>query len=396
MGASLGDPGAEWDALCEALRGAQRRVDAEGAPDSPRDRAEGYRYLTRFLAAGLVQCVAHSDPDHPVFGRMIDYTMPWGLDNPDTLYLYAPVRGGARYRIGGNRGSAHHIDLQVNFGHFSQGEIESWGTLDSIDGFGLTTTEDGSFELTLSEETRSGNHLRLPPNAEFVLVRQYFADWERERPADLWIEREDAEWPIPPPTPEQVAARLARLRDWLEKGGALWDRMSRGLLSMPPNTLVVHHARDAGERAGMRGQAYGMGNFRCGPDDAVIVELRPPRCHHWSLSLANFWWEAIEYASRQSSLNQRQARLDADGCVRAVIAQRDPAVPNWLDPAGNLRGTLAARFLLADEAPAPVLRVVPLARVRDELPPGTPHVPPAARAASLARRRRAVLRRFRA
>jgi hypothetical protein len=392
MGASLG---AEWEAFCEALREAQHLVGAEGAPDSPRDRAEGFRHLTRFLAAGIVQCVSHADPDHPVFGRMIDFSMPWGLDNPDTLYLYAPVRGGARYRISGSRGSAHHIDIQVNFGHFSQGEIAGWGTLASINGFGLATAADGAFELTLSEDAGSGNHLRLAPNAEFVLVRQYFADWERERAADLWIEREDATWPIPPPSEAQMAARLARLRDWLEKGGPRWDRMSRGLLSMPPNTLVVHHAADAGERAGMRGQAYGMGNFCCGPEEAVIVELRPPRCHHWSLSLANFWWEAVEYMSRQSSLNHHQARLDADGCVRAVIAHADPGVPNWLDPAGNPRGTLAARFLLADEAPALTLRVVPLSRVRDELPPDTPRIDAAARAASLARRRRAVLRRFR-
>lgn len=392
MGATLG---AEWESFCSALRAAEGIVTAQGAPDTPRDRAEGYRYLTRLLAAGIGQCVAHADPDHPVFGRMIDYTMPWGLDNPDTLYLYAPVRGGTSYRIWGSRGSAHHIDVQVNFGHFSQGEIASWGTLDSIDGFGLATAPDGSFELTLSEDAANGNHLRLASNAEFVLVRQYFADWERERPADLWIEREDAEGPIPPPDEEQVAARLRRLRDWVEKGGALWDRMSRGLLSMPPNSLVVHHADAAGERAGMRGQAYGMGNFRCEPDEAVIVELRPPRCHHWSLSLANFWWEAVEYASRQSSLNHHQARLDEDGRLRAVIAHRDPGVPNWLDPAGNVRGTLAARFLLASEAPTPALRVVPLVQLRDALPPGTPRVDPEARAALLARRRRAVLRRFR-
>jgi hypothetical protein len=392
MGASVDS---EWDALCDALRDAQRLVASEGAPDTPRDRAEGYRHLTRFLAAGIAQCVAHADPDHPVFARMIDYSMPWGLDNPDALYLYAPVRGGARYRISGTRGSAHHIDLQVNFGHFSQGEISSWGTLDSIDGFGLATAPDGAFELTLSEDAGTGNHLRLASNAEFVLVRQTFADWERERPADLLIERVDARWPIPPPSEAEVAARLARLCDWLCKGGALWNRMSRGLLSMPPNTLVVHHAVAAGERAGMRGQSYGMGNFRCAPEEAVIVELRPPRCHHWGLSLANFWWEAIEYASRQSSLNQHQARLDADGCMRAVIAQRDPGVPNWLDPAGNERGTLAARFLLADAAPDLTLRVVPIERLREELPPETPRVDAASRATSLARRRRAVLRRFR-
>jgi len=127
----------------------------------------------------------------------------------------------------------------------------------------------------------------------------------------------------------------------------------------------------------------------------VIVELRPPRCRHWSLSLANFWWEAVEYASRQSSLNHHQARLDGDGCLRAVIAHEDPGVANWLDPAGNLRGTLAARFLLAESAPTLTLRRVPLARVRDALPAQTPRVDAAERAEILAKRRRAILRRFR-
>src|SRR5262245_7027077 len=194
MGASLD---AEWQALGAALRDAGRLVAAEGAPDSPRDRAEGYRYLTRFLAAGVASCVAHADPDQPVFGRMIDPAMPWGLDNPDCLYLQAAVRGGDRYRIHGHRGSAHHLDVQVNFGPFALGEIASSGTIDSIDGQHLVIAPDGSLEITLSEEEREGNHLRLAPNAGFVLVRQYFADWEHERPADLWIEREGAEGPIP-------------------------------------------------------------------------------------------------------------------------------------------------------------------------------------------------------
>lgn len=394
-----GDPrivsGTAWRTLCDALHQAERSVLGEGVPDAARDRAEGYRYLARYLGAGVAHCVAYADPDYPIFGRMPEYALPWGLDDPDTLCLYAPVRGDASYRIFGQRGSAHHIDLQVNFGHFSEGASAAWGTLDALDGFGLATQPDGSFELTLSPEVREGNHLRSAPNAECVLVRQHFADWERERPADLWIEREGAAWPIPPPRTDQMAERLGRLRDWIEKGAAHWERMSRGLLALEPNTLVMHHAPAAGERAGTRGQAQGMGNFRCTPGEAVILELTPPRCHHWGVSLANWWWEAVEYASRQSSLNHRQARLDADGVFRAVIAHEDPGVPNWLDPGWNQRGTLAARFLLADAAPKPTLRTVPLARLRDELPPGTPRIEPAARAEALARRRRAVWRRFR-
>jgi hypothetical protein len=171
--------------------------------------------------------------------------------------------------------------------------------------------------------------------------------------------------------------------------------MSRGFLSMEPNTLVIHMPEDAGERSGMRGQAYGMGHFQCEPGEAVIVEFAVPRCHHWGVALANAYWEAVEYATHQSSLNGHQARRDADGCFRGVVCQEDPGVPNWLDPAGNVDGTLTARFLHAEEAPMVRFTRLPLAALREALPADTPQVTPDERAASLARRRRAVVARFR-
>jgi len=387
--------GEAWDEFCDSLKRAGRLVLGDDVPDSERDRAEGFRYLSRFLAAGNAQCVTHGDPDYPLFVRMIDYSTPWGLDNPDCLYHFAAIRGDCRYRISGNRGSANHIDIQANFGSFADGDIASWGTLSSIDGFDLATTADGAFELELSPEASGSQSLKLEPNAEFVLVRQYFNDWENERPAELYIERVDAPYPIPPPRPEAVAARLDRLARWFDQGGTLWETMSRGMLSMPPNTLVVHRPDDAGERAGMSGQAYGMGNFHCEPGHAVLLEFEVPRCHHWSVGLANYYWEAIEYASRQSSLNGHQAAIDSDGVFRAVLSDVDPGVPNWLDTAGHRRGTLTARFLRANAAPVPTFRVVPLGDIRAVLPPDTPRIDAATRAAELERRRWAVWRRFR-
>jgi hypothetical protein len=200
----------------------------------------------------------------------------------------------------------------------------------------------------------------------------------------------------PPPRTDQVAERLARLVRWLDRGGALWEKMSRGLVEgMSPNSLVVTRPADSDQRAGLRGQAYGIGNFHCAEQEAVIVRFTPPRCRHWSVSLANWWWESMDFAARQTSLNGRQARLDADGAFRGVIAQVDPGVPNWLDPAGYPRGTLALRFLLADEAPKVELERVPLAQLAASLPGDTPRISPAERAASLERRRLAALRRYR-
>jgi hypothetical protein len=340
-------------------------------------------------------CIEHADADHPELCRMIEASSKWGLDMPDCLYLFAPVRGDAAYRIHGNRGSANHFDVQVNFGHFASGDIGSWGTIASAHADELAIGAGGTLELWLSPEELPGNWLRLAPGAEFVLIRQYFADWERERPAELAIERVGDDAPWPPPRTDQIAARLARLAEWLEKGGALWERMSRGLLSMPANSLVFHDPGAAGSRAGLAGQAYGMGNFRCGPGEAVILEFPVPRCKHWSVSLASYTFESLDYASHQSSLNGRQAHVDADGVFRGVIAQRDPGVANWLDTTGWSEGTLAVRFLLADRAPKPELRAVPFAEVRSHLPPDTRLVGADERREILLRRRRAVWRRFR-
>lgn len=400
---SNGDPadprvmtGEAWEEFCDALKRTGRLVLGEGVPDSPRDRAEGVRYLTRFLAAGFVTCMEFADPDEPEFGRMVDHSMKWGLDCPDCLYLYASVRGDATYRISGDRGTANHIDIQVNYGHFASGDISAWGTISSMNGLELQTEPDGSFELILSVEERAGNWLRLAPNAEFVLIRQYFNDWERERPADLIIERLDATYhPVPPPRTDQIAARLARLCLWLERGGALWERMSKAALDLPPNTLNVYLPQDSDQRAGLRGQAYGIGNFQCAQDEAVIVEFTPPPCRHWSVSLANWYWESLDFASRQTSLNGHQATLDSDGVFRGVIAHDDPGVSNWVDTTGHTRGTLAIRFLLADAAPEVACHAVKLADLPSALPPDTPRVDPATRAQILERRQRAVWRRYR-
>jgi hypothetical protein len=383
-----------WSRVAETIRGAGDLVLGASVPSSPRDRAEGYRYLTRLLAAGIVTCVAQADPDQPRFARMVDYDMRWGLDCPDCLYLYAAVRADAAYRIYGSRGSANHIDIQVNYGHFASGDISEWGTISSCNGFDLDIAPDGTFELLLSSEPQPGAWLRLDDNAEFVLVRQYFNDWDHERPADLFIERVGGARERPP-APGDIAGRLDRLCYWLQRGGRLWEKMSRDALGLAPNSLNVFLPRDSDQRAGLAGQAYGIGNFQCGSGEAVIVEFQPPRCHHWSVSLANYYWESLDFATRQTSLNGHQATIDHDGLFRAVIAHEDPRVANWLDTTGHQRGTITARFLLADDAPTPQLRVVPVSRLRDELPPETAGVDPPSREASLNARRRAVFRRYR-
>ena len=390
--------GSAWPAVAHALERTAEIVAQIEHPDTPRFQAEAERYVARFLAAGLTSCVLHNDPDYPIFGRMMDYTMPWGLDHPDCLYLYAPLRGDAVYRVRGPRGGANHFDVQVNAGHFALGSVEATETITSADARALELSPGATLDLQVGGargDTDAPHWLGTRADAGFLLVRQYFADWASERPADLEIERMDATYPFPPPSPDRVREQLALLETWLVKGATQWVQMSAGFLSLPENSVITHAAGAASQHAGAADQAYCMGNFACGPDEAVIVSFTPPDCHHWVFAMGNRFWEQVEFASRQSSLNGFQASLDEDGVFRGVIAHQDPGVPNWLDPAGDVLGTVAMRFLGAKAAPQPLFERVPIARVRDRLPAATPRISEDARSIALRDRYRSVVARYR-
>ena len=59
------------------------------------------------------------------------------------------------------------------------------------------------------------------------------------------------------------------------------------------------------------------GSWSLKDDEALLIEVSPPEALYWSVSLGNFWWETIDYANHQSSLNGYQAALDPDGVFRA-------------------------------------------------------------------------------
>ena len=136
------------------------------------------------------------------------------------------------------------------------------------------------------------------------------------------------------------------------------------------------------------------GSWSLNDDECLLIEVTPPEALYWSVSLGNFWWETIDYARRQSSLNGHQATLDADGTFRAVVAHDDPGVANWLDTAGNHHGAMIFRWLRAASAPVPAARVVHRGELEAALPDGTARVTPSDRSRVLAERARAVRRRF--
>jgi hypothetical protein len=136
------------------------------------------------------------------------------------------------------------------------------------------------------------------------------------------------------------------------------------------------------------------GALRLRDDEALLIEVTPPAARYWSFHLGNLWCETLDL-DRQTSLNGHQAVLDRDGAFRAVIAGVDPGVPNWLDTLGRAEGSMVCRWNTADRFPVPQCRVVKLASLRDQLPPGTPIVTGEQRRAILEARREGLRRRWR-
>jgi hypothetical protein len=389
--------GDAWSELIARIDELHPIVYGNEVPADPLVRAEGLRYLLRFLAAGIAVCVEHDDTETPELGRMTENRASWGLDNPDCLYSYTRIRPDARYRLAGTLGTACHTEIQVNTGHYADGDLGGWQAVSAITADDLVTADDGTFEVVLSDgrdrPAGAANWLALDDRASFLVLRQYFDDWEHERSADVYVEQVDYPYPPPTLTTDRIETELALLGQWLETGSRTWASMSRGILRNPPGD--VQPFLPPASSSGLKGQAYGFGAWRCAPDEAVIIELTPPAAKMWGVSLADRFWQSIDFASRQSSLNGHQATL-VDGRFVAVISHDDPGVANWLDPGGHTEGTIAVRYLFATELPPMRYRRVSRVDLSDDpAVVATPTVTAAERRDTLERRRRAVTRRYR-
>jgi hypothetical protein len=377
-----------WRSFCESLRAAGDVVLGANADAPPQVRAEGAEYLLGLVAAGVRQALELGDPLRPRFLRNPDSHSRWGAENADNQYLWARVDPATRYRIVGTRGSVFDFLIEVKEGYMQLGDDRNFATLSADQ---IETAPDGSFEIGVCAERCAGNWLPLHPDARYLAIRQYFCDWEHEDPARFRIETwgDDAAPPAPL-TEARAAATIDSAARWTFESARFWNEWVEALRrDSRPNALGPAR-RVAG---GADAIHYGNERFRLGPDEALIVEVTPPRARYWAFQLCDPWFRSLDYASRQTSLNQHQVRIDADGRCRCVVAHRDPAVPNWLDTAGHPEGILQYRWIWTDDNPRPTGRVVALGALREVLPHDTPIVTAEQRRRTVRMRRSHVARR---
>lgn len=376
--------GSLWQEVARTIAALDAIVYRDARVNSPVLRAEGLRYLTRLVAGAIAVTIDGWDADYPALLKLYTPYLQYGIPSPDCYYQTAAIHGAHVYRLHGRPGRSRLFDIETREGHTA--DLTRFPRIDRRTEFDIDA--QGDLEVTLSVAPRPGNWLRIAEGAGTLMVRQYFYDWHAEEPAALAIERVGARYPPPPLTSGTIAARLDLLIAWLKqlpvicrRGVEEYYKGDPGVLEFVPNALAIADIE------------YGKGTYRCGADEAVILELEPPQAPYWSVQLASHYWEALDWNVRQTSINGHQAALDEDGRFRAVISHADPGVPNWLDAGGHETGLITARYFQARPTSPPTLKTVAFDALSSVLPRGTRRVTPLERQASLCERMRSVSRR---
>jgi hypothetical protein len=351
------------------------------------------------LAEGYL-CRVYTDAKRPVFMPLWNYAFNQGGPDPDFVYSTVEIDPQGVYRISGYRGTSRFVEIQPQaFDIMSPALMQGQGGTslqDAYDLDDLTLGPDGRFSVVLSGERpvgHTGDWWRLDERTVRLLMRRCACDWTNEVDARVAIERVDDTGADM--SSEDTARRISELAEWIE-GTIRFDmnlvryyREHHGV-----NTFLRSSKID--EMGGLPKQAYYDGIHEIDDTEALILEtVLPAQVRYWQALVADDRFCTVDWVNRQSSLNDAQARIDADGKFRAVISHADPGVPNWLDKADYPWGIIQMRWNRASDYPDPTIKKVPVADVRDHLPADTPVVTPDERREQLRiRREGAQLRRI--
>ena len=350
--------GQAWDEFCDTRKAAGGALNFPGAPRDPFNQAEGYRYLTRLLRGGLMAFVEHADPRAPVLHRVAHETVKLGSDNPDNYYQTASIHGDFDYRISGWRNTVKYLGFGTQAGHYGQGGgLPPTGYIEAQE---IETGADGYFELTVSSTRQGRNWLPMTSESCTLIVRQTFLDRETEVSADLRIERincAEDEKRSAPLSPEQIDAGLESASTLVAGASMLFANWARGF-KKHSNSLPMFDPEVSLAAGGDPNIVYYHSHWALAGDEALLIEVMPPKCEHWNFQVNNYWMESLDYRYHTIHTNMHLARREQDGSIRLVVAHQDPGLPNWLETAGHTSGTMCFRWIKAKEHPRPNTRVV--------------------------------------
>lgn len=358
--------------LLELLHQVDTRfVSPEWNIERPEDIAAAHRYLMHLLAYGL-DVAFESDPERPVFQRIVWPQRKFMGDNPDAIYFVAYVRPDRTYRIRGNIAGAVYTSITAEVG--TTDGFWPRGVARAISDSELQVAADGSYEVIMGPEPRPGNWYKIDPEVGSLTTRHYF-EQEHSAAADptkvipLTIEPLDPIGPQPAAADASIAAGMRRVANFvrsttLDLPPFLQPGKVPAWVSTVPNQFNPADKPGTAIGASFQDAAYAMAPYALGPDQALVIDGRFPSCRFANVNVWNRYQQTYDYVTRTVSLNRKQTRLQPDGSFRMVLAHRDPGVPNWLDTEGRPGGILFWRFVLPEGPIAPLrAQVVPFSQI---------------------------------
>lgn len=346
-----------------------RFAGGEWGLSDPVDVAEGLRVVVHHLGTAI-ETQFEDDAARPAFRPIVT---PWRKalgDNADARYHDARVHAAGTYRVRGRTGGAVYVSFTAEAGA-EDGAFPS-GTVGVLNDTAFDVAGDGSFEITIGGPPRDRGWLPLAADASRVTVRHYWEDGispnvPPQADLALTIDLVGGDVPAAPPAPTDatVAAAIRRMGTYVRSRtleimpkpgeGDPPAFVSRTPHEFPAPVPPGAHALAAADAA------YSMAPYLLGPDDALVMRARWPRCRCANVSLWNRQLQTFDYLRHPVSLNRAQAVAGEDGTVTIVLAHRDPGVPNWLSTEGRPFGLVFWRFMLP-EGPidTPTSEVVPV------------------------------------
>jgi hypothetical protein len=345
-----------WNRLLDKLRDTAAVVSGPLGAHTDRERAEGYRHITRVLSIATEMLVEKGDPEHPAFTRwMSPYRKMYG-DNPRTVYDAAVIDTDHVYRISGTRGTSAYLGFCL-YATDENGGKRIVGNLDDDE---LSIGEDGSFEVLLG-----GSGMPLDPRTSEVMVRQYFVDPETEVEATYTIETVPSAGAPGPLTEQQLAARLDALGSYVHDTVEAETTLSA--LSASITTAVFRAGSEYVDRHGAPTdppldasvvvrvmptpaiQYSGSWFDDLGEDEVLVIEGTAPTCRYWSIQLLTRFMESGDWLHHPVFLTGSDIDVAADGSFRVVVAHTDPGTGNWIDTTGLTSANIAVRALKAED-----------------------------------------------
>jgi hypothetical protein len=162
-----------------------------------------------------------------------------------------------------------------------------------------------------------------------------------------------------------VAAEFDILGDWVYEAGV---RFWLGEWHSEENSAATKNRFNDFYRKETKRPTVSRGCWDLDDDEVLILEFADPQARYWGIQMSSILVHTLDFASRLTTINNAQARVDDDGRVRIVVSHRDPGVYNWLDTLNLSHGDLMMRSHRARTLQAPATKVVKLSDLAAAIP----------------------------